>query len=109
VTPAHLTAVLTHLTCLQLLTIDMRMERSMQTAAAAPVGSCVGHSGDCKGIAALLQATGSLQQLGSVQLWLPVALDHATVQKLNGMLGQLLHGSLATCCDVRTHLLSIQA
>jgi hypothetical protein len=51
-------------------------------------------------VAALVQAIGGLQQLGSVYVWLPVELDDDDAgQRLSGMVGQLLPSSPAARCS----------
>jgi hypothetical protein len=111
VTPAQLAVVLTQLTGLQALALDMRMEVGVQAGSLSLHGlSTAGASSSyLESLGALLQAIGGLQQLGTVQFRLPVELDAAALQHLSGMLGHLLPSSLVAHCKVAADLLSIVA
>jgi hypothetical protein len=108
VTLSQLAAVLTQLTGLQVLALDMR-RGDMQEGSSFLEGMSTGGaaSGYIESVAAIVQAIGGLQQLGTVKVQLPVELDDDAVQQLSGILGQLLPSSLAASCKVGTDLLSI--
>jgi hypothetical protein len=86
------------------------MQAGSSMSQCVSTGGATGGSDCIEGVAALVEAIGGLQQLGTVQVRLPVELsssDAAAVQQLSGMRGQLLPSSLAACCIVETNLLSI--
>jgi hypothetical protein len=104
VTSSQLAAVLTQLPGLQVLALDLRRS-GMNAGSSSSEGvstKCATSSGCVEGGAALVEAIGGLQQLGIVQVRLPVELDAAAVQQLSSM-----PSSLAARCNVKTDLLSI--
>lgn len=117
--PASLAAVLTQLTRLQLLAINMSTQQHYDDddddmaydAHAAQLASSrvpfLAESWGFESTTALLRAIGQLQQLGSVQLWQHVSLDSAAVQQLNRMRRQLMPSWLVDCCHVYSHFLSV--
>jgi hypothetical protein len=57
---------------------------------------------------ALLRAVGSLRELESVHLEMPAIINDAGVQRLSGILEQLLPDYLVPCCKVTVNHVSIQ-